>query len=57
LKHNSRSRAGYQIKQAQELREKRRFKKPFKITGELEKQVRAKLEEEWSHEQIIEDPL
>jgi transposase, IS30 family len=53
LKRNSRPRAGYQGKNAQELSEKRRFKKPFKITAELEKQVRAKLEEEWSPEQIV----
>jgi transposase, IS30 family len=53
LKRNSRPRAGYQGKQAQELSEKRRFTKPFKITGKLEEQVRAKLEEEWSPEQIV----
>jgi transposase, IS30 family len=53
LRRNSRPRAGYQGKHAQELSEKRRFVKPFKIIGKLEEQVRAKLEEEWSPEQIV----
>lgn len=53
LKRNSRPRAGYQGKYAQELSEKRRFVKPFKITGRLEEQLRAKLEKEWSPEQIV----
>lgn len=53
LKRNSRPRAGYRGKQAQEFSKKRRFVKPFKIVGKLEEQVRAKLEQEWSPEQIV----
>ena len=53
LKRNSRPRAGYKAKQAQELSEKRRFVNPLKITGELEEKIRANLENEWSPEQIV----
>ena len=53
LKRNSRPRAGYEAKKAQEFAQKRRAKKPFKIKGELEKTIREQLEDEWSPEQIV----
>ena len=53
LKRNSRPRAGYDAKKAQEFAKKRRTKKAFKIKGELEKIIREHLQEEWSPEQIV----
>ena len=53
LKRNSRPRAGYEAKKAQEFTQKRRVKKPFKIKGNLEITIRQQLELEWSPEQIV----
>ena len=53
IKRNSRPRAGYEAKKAQEFTKKRRVKKPFIIKGELEKTIRQQLELEWSPEQIV----
>ena len=53
LKRNSRVRAGYQAAHAQDLSEKRRFIKPFKIVGGLEEKIRGHLENEWLPEQIV----
>ena len=53
LKRNSRPRAGYDAKKAQEFAQKRRAKKTFKIKRELEKTIREQLEQEWSPEQIV----
>ena len=53
LKRNSRPRAGYDAKKAQEFAQKRRAKKPFKINGELEEKIRERLGNEWSPEQIV----
>jgi transposase, IS30 family len=52
-RRNSRPRAGYQAKVANELAQKRRYKKTFKIQGELEVKIREELEKEWSPEQIV----
>ncbi len=53
LRRNSRPRAGYEAKKAQEFAQKRRSKKPFKIKGVLEKTIREQLDQEWSPEQIV----
>jgi transposase, IS30 family len=50
---NSRPRVGYQAVYAQTLAKKRRYKKPFKINGELEEKIRKDLQQEWSPEQIV----
>jgi transposase, IS30 family len=50
---NSRPRMGYQAVFAQSLAKKRRYKKPFKINGELEEKIRKDLQQEWSPEQIV----
>lgn len=52
-KRNSRPRAGYQAIFAQSATEKRRSRKPFKISGNLENTIRKYLEKEWSPEQIF----
>lgn len=50
---NSRPRVGYQAAYAQSMTKKRRYKKPLKINGELEKKIRKELQDEWSPEQIV----